>query len=77
MQAVEKDLVAMMFDSENQIVESPCIRNCCLDEQDVCLGCFRLISEITGWNSSTVEDKRAILHRCAMRRRNREKSLGS
>ncbi|WP_115405473.1 DUF1289 domain-containing protein [Shewanella morhuae] len=27
----------------------PCIRNCCLDQQDICLGCFRHLDEILAW----------------------------
>jgi len=30
-------------------IPSPCIRNCCLDINDICLGCFRSIDEITHW----------------------------
>jgi len=34
---------------------SPCIRNCTLDREDVCLGCGRTISEIMEWaNASPV-----------------------
>ncbi|WP_156302871.1 DUF1289 domain-containing protein, partial [Methylogaea oryzae] len=25
----------------------PCVRNCCLDSTDICLGCFRALAEIT------------------------------
>ena len=32
-------------------IESPCVSQCCLDEDDVCMGCFRHIDEITGWHS--------------------------
>jgi predicted Fe-S protein YdhL (DUF1289 family) len=32
---------------------SPCVRNCCLNEQDICLGCFRSLDEIRQWNAST------------------------
>ncbi len=28
---------------------SPCVRNCCLDEDDVCLGCGRSLDEIRNW----------------------------
>ena len=39
------------MDNKNDIatVESPCIRNCCLDSNDVCMGCFRSLTEITQW----------------------------
>lgn len=42
-------------------IESPCVRNCCLDNKDVCLGCFRHISEITGWGSASTERKKQVL----------------
>lgn len=32
-----------------QAVTSPCIKNCCLNEQDVCLGCWRSLDEIKQW----------------------------
>lgn len=67
----------MTFDSEIQSIESPCIRNCCLNDEDVCLGCFRVISEITGWNASTVEEKQEILKRCDIRKKDRITFLSS
>jgi len=48
-------------------VPSPCVRNCCLDENDICLGCFRSISEILRWSEATEEEKRAILARSRLR----------
>ncbi|MFT3735478.1 MAG: DUF1289 domain-containing protein [Rhodocyclaceae bacterium] len=48
---------------------SPCIRICCLDDQDVCLGCFRTLEEITGWRDKDADTQHAILARCAERRR--------
>ncbi len=32
-------------------IESPCIRDCCLDQHDICLGCFRTLDEIMQWSS--------------------------
>ncbi len=43
------------------ISASPCIRNCCLDEQDICMGCFRTLKEILAWHHSTDDEKRIIL----------------
>jgi predicted Fe-S protein YdhL (DUF1289 family) len=40
---------------ELTIVESPCVRNCCLDGNDICMGCFRSLAEITQW---TLVDKK-------------------
>lgn len=44
-------------------IQSPCVRNCCLNEQDVCMGCYRHIDEITGWNQASQERKKEILSR--------------
>ena len=42
-------------------VASPCIRNCCLDKKDVCLGCGRTVEEIVRWADVDDEEKRKIL----------------
>lgn len=42
-------------------IESPCIRNCCLNEQDVCIGCFRSLEEIKQWHRATQSEKQEIL----------------
>ncbi|WED28354.1 DUF1289 domain-containing protein [Vibrio sp. DW001] len=41
---------------------SPCIRHCCLDGGDICLGCHRSLSEIMQWSESSNESKRQILN---------------
>lgn len=48
-------------------VNSPCIRVCCLDDDDVCLGCYRTLNEITGWAAMSEPDKSECLSRCAER----------
>lgn len=50
------------------IVESPCIRNCCLNEADICVGCFRSLEEITRWSLVGNEAKMQILTQAAERR---------
>jgi predicted Fe-S protein YdhL (DUF1289 family) len=42
-------------------VQSPCIRNCCLNDEDVCLGCFRRIEEIVRWSEADDSERRLIL----------------
>jgi predicted Fe-S protein YdhL (DUF1289 family) len=42
---------------------SPCVRNCCLDEHDVCMGCGRSLQEIVAWGAASDADKAAILAR--------------
>jgi predicted Fe-S protein YdhL (DUF1289 family) len=44
-------------------VESPCIRNCCLNEDEVCVGCLRSLNEIIEWGEASDEEKKAILER--------------
>ena len=53
-------------------VGSPCVRNCCLGDDDVCLGCFRTLQEICGWSEASDEQRTAILERCAARRTDKE-----
>ena len=52
----------------SSIIESPCIRNCCLNDDDVCLGCGRSLVEITRWSTATDTGKQAILVAAAERR---------
>jgi predicted Fe-S protein YdhL (DUF1289 family) len=42
-------------------IESPCVRNCCLNDADICLGCGRSLREITLWSTANNTDKLAIL----------------
>ena len=44
-----------------QQIASPCVRNCCLDEDDVCLGCFRHVDEIMQWRELTEPQKQAVI----------------
>ncbi len=53
-------------------VTSPCIRNCCLDDQDICLGCYRTMAEITGWTRTGNDERRQILIRCRLRQEQRQ-----
>jgi predicted Fe-S protein YdhL (DUF1289 family) len=56
-----------MTDKTN-IVESPCVRNCCLDDKNMCLGCFRMMDEILIWGQAGNHQKRLILQSCANRK---------
>ena len=52
-------------------VATPCVRNCCLDDSDICLGCYRSITEITGWSGADNYQRNEILARCQQRREQR------
>lgn len=58
----------MMAIPEIQTPASPCVRNCCLDERDVCLGCGRRLQEILAWHSATPAQRAAINQRASRRR---------
>jgi uncharacterized protein len=57
--------------------QSPCIRNCCLDDDLVCLGCFRSLEEIKEWLVVDDHRRRIILQNATQRRGNRRFSLTS
>jgi predicted Fe-S protein YdhL (DUF1289 family) len=43
------------------IVESPCIKRCCVNEDHICTGCFRSVDEIVAWTRSDNEQKQHVL----------------
>lgn len=50
-----------------EVVLSPCVGVCALDDDDVCIGCLRSGQEITQWGYLDNEGKRAILRNVAAR----------
>lgn len=51
------------------VIESPCVRNCCLNDEDICLGCFRSLREITRWGTVDNHGKQLILESVAQRKK--------
>lgn len=49
---------------------SPCNRHCCLDDKDVCLGCFRHLDEILKWTDADRDTKMQIIYNCQVRKNN-------
>ena len=47
---------------------SPCIRQCCLDDADICVGCGRSLYEIKAWHVVDDAGREAILRTAAARR---------
>ncbi len=49
--------------------DSPCIKNCCLNQKDICIGCFRSLEEILQWGrpQTTAQQKITILANCTQR----------
>ena len=57
-----------MNKKQQELPISPCVSNCCLDEEDICLGCFRHIDEITGWHSADTKQRLDILQKIEVRK---------
>ena len=55
---------------------SPCVRECCLDDADECLGCGRTLDEIKAWHGADVPGREAILAAAAARREARAARFG-
>lgn len=47
---------------------SPCVSICALDENDICMGCYRSAEEITDWFMANAAQKREMLARARERR---------
>ncbi|MDO9214286.1 MAG: DUF1289 domain-containing protein [Methylococcales bacterium] len=45
----------------NELSNSPCVRNCCLDNDDICLGCFRSLEEIRQWSAVDEQTRECFL----------------
>lgn len=55
------------LDQQSTGPASPCIRECCLDNQDICLGCHRSLEEILEWSDAALERKQEIIANCRVR----------
>jgi predicted Fe-S protein YdhL (DUF1289 family) len=55
-------------------VQSPCIRNCCLDDKDMCLGCYRMLDEILIWSTASPKQRLDIVKACEARKLNKPQS---
>lgn len=42
-------------------VKSPCVNLCLLNDDDVCVGCYRTGKEISTWGRLSVDEQRAVL----------------
>lgn len=43
------------------VVASPCVRICTLDDAEVCVGCLRTLAEITAWGGLSAAERRGVL----------------
>ena len=59
----------MSDSSRIEIVPSPCVSVCALDEDDVCVGCYRTGMEISQWGRLSPDQQRQVVARTQMRMR--------
>lgn len=50
-------------------VRSPCVSICALDENDLCVGCYRTGEEITRWGAYSDDERRQVLQKVSERER--------
>ncbi|MBM3552020.1 MAG: DUF1289 domain-containing protein [Alphaproteobacteria bacterium] len=50
------------------MIDSPCVKICELDRDDVCVGCGRTRAEIAGWTSMSDAQKAKVVELAAQRR---------
>ncbi len=50
-------------------INRPCIRKCSLNEDEICLGCFRSYSDMLAWNKASTQDKKEMLKKAEMRKK--------
>ncbi|GAB3741238.1 hypothetical protein GCM10028794_26780 [Silanimonas algicola] len=70
-----KALLPRRPEGDAPTLASPCIRQCCLDDADECLGCGRTLDEIKAWHAAGAEGREAILRAAAVRRLARARRL--
>ena len=68
-------LQAMREAPRTPTVDAPCIRNCCLDLDEVCLGCHRSLQEILSWSRATTAERERVLAEAAGRAARRAERL--
>ncbi|MCG9696416.1 DUF1289 domain-containing protein [Shewanella sp. Isolate11] len=49
-------------------MQSPCVARCGLNDDDICMGCFRHIDEIVGWSQADYGQKQLILQKLPQRK---------
>ncbi|WP_417702253.1 DUF1289 domain-containing protein [Pseudomonas sp.] len=62
----------MSSDPALKPLDSPCRRQCCLDEHEQCLGCGRTLQEILDWGAADNARRRLICQAAEQRLRERQ-----
>lgn len=57
-----------LYSNISDAVPSPCVSLCKLDDERVCVGCFRHVEDIREWRSADDDRRREIRQRAEQRR---------
>ncbi|MBJ7554547.1 DUF1289 domain-containing protein [Marinomonas spartinae] len=49
-------------------IQTPCVRQCCLNDKDICIGCHRSLQDILDWHTVDDTNRRRILERAENRK---------
>ena len=49
-------------------INRPCVKRCSLNEEEICLGCFRTFNDMVRWNKASVEEKQEMLNSAKKRK---------
>lgn len=55
-------------------ISRPCIRKCCLNDEDICMGCFRTLDDMRVWHKSSDKEKLQMLKVAGTRKMEMKKS---
>lgn len=56
-------------------IESPCRKVCRLDEDGMCVGCFRMLDEIANWQIMNGQERAEVLRKAHLRMQLRDLKL--
>jgi predicted Fe-S protein YdhL (DUF1289 family) len=57
----------MAKEDAEDTIKSPCTRHCTLNEDDICVGCFRSLNDILNWQTSSNQEKADIVEKALKR----------
>ncbi|MCX7107896.1 MAG: DUF1289 domain-containing protein [Methylococcales bacterium] len=61
------------MNNNQELVSSPCISKCSLNDKNICIGCFRSIDEITLWSKVDNQTLRFFLQNINNRKKHLKK----
>ncbi|MEQ1543459.1 DUF1289 domain-containing protein [Methyloglobulus sp.] len=62
--------------AEKEEIPSPCNDNCDMDDEDICMGCFRSFMEVVTWTKVDANTRELFVKNIAERRKLYNDKLG-